>query len=68
MLHDYFFTGEDNSFSKHRYAYHFEMLEKLCRTVGFSRVFRRDFRTGQTPDLEILDNRPEYSLYVEACI
>lgn len=66
MLHDYFFCGEDNVFARHRYAYDFEMLSELLQSVGFAQVFRRGFREGLTPNIDVLDNRPEYSLYVEA--
>jgi len=68
MLHDYFFCGEDNVFARHRYAYDYEMLSELLEAVGFAHVSRREFRQGMTPDVDILDNRPEYSLYVEASV
>jgi predicted SAM-dependent methyltransferase len=66
MLHDFFFVEEEAAFSRHRYAYDYAMLSSLMKTIGFSDVRRCEYRQGTTPDLETLDNRPEYSLYVEA--
>ncbi len=66
MLHDFFFTGTDTGFSQHRYAYDFELLSKTLSEVGFRTVERKAYREGATPDLELLDNRADYSLYVEA--
>jgi predicted SAM-dependent methyltransferase len=66
MLHDFFFVGDDASFSRHRYAYDYEMLADLLRSVGFDEVCHRQYQQGWTPDLGILDNRAEYSLFVEA--
>ena len=44
----------------------FESLSKLLEDVGFIDIRRCGFQTGRAPSLEILDNRPEDSLYVEA--
>ena len=33
---------------------------------GFGDVRGRDYRDGRCPDLELLDNRPEITLFVEA--
>lgn len=66
MLHDYFFTGTETGFSQHRYAYDFELLSKALESAGFKQIRRCSFRQGATPDLELLDNREEYTLFVEA--
>jgi predicted SAM-dependent methyltransferase len=66
MLHDYFFTDSLAGFSQHRYAYDFELLSKVLRKVGFTNIQRASFQRGRTPDLELLDNRAEYTLFVEA--
>jgi predicted SAM-dependent methyltransferase len=66
MLHDFFFTGTDTDFSQHRSAYDFELLSKVLAEVGFREIRRVAFRQGVTPDIELLDNRPEYTLFVEA--
>jgi len=53
-------------FRQHRYMYDFDLLRDLLIDAGFTSVIRRDYRVGVVPDLEILDNRPEETLYVEA--
>lgn len=65
MLHDFFFT-EEIGFGEHRYAYDYEMLETLLRELGFGQIQRAEFQEGATPDLEFLDNREGYTLFVEA--
>lgn len=67
MLHDYFFVEAEAGFSQHRYAYDFEMLAFELTEIGFSVVRRTEFQEGVTPDLDILDNRAGYTLFVEAC-
>lgn len=66
MLHDFFFTGTDTGFSQHRYAYDYELLEGALRQAGFDEIKRVSYREGATPDIDILDNRAEYTLFVEA--
>ncbi len=66
MLHDFFFTGTETGFSQHRYAYDFELLSKALSQVGFRTVERKSYQEGATPDLELLDNRADYTLFVEA--
>ncbi len=50
----------------HHYMYDFDSLKSLLVMCGFSRVEKRGFRRGITPDIDKLDNRPLESLYVEA--
>ncbi|MBA2340423.1 MAG: methyltransferase domain-containing protein [Pyrinomonadaceae bacterium] len=66
MLHDYFFVEAEAGYSQHRYAYDYEMLSKTLIDIGFITVQRARFQQGDIPDLEILDNRGEYTLFVEA--
>jgi hypothetical protein len=42
------------------------MLSQLLREVGFNQIERAEFQKGATPDLEFLDNREDYTLFVEA--
>jgi SAM-dependent methyltransferase len=56
---------ELGDFSRHRYMYDFDMLALLLSRAGFTRVSRCEYREGEVPDLEVLDNRPG-SLVVEA--
>jgi SAM-dependent methyltransferase len=67
MLRNYFFVEEDdNHFSRHKYMYDFEMLEKILVAAGFSEIARCRYRQGSLPDADKLDNRPDESLFVEA--
>jgi predicted SAM-dependent methyltransferase len=67
MLTHYFFVDdEDNHYSRHKYMYDFSMIEELLLRAGFREVRRHSFAQGQVPDINILDNRPEDSLFVEA--
>lgn len=67
MLTQYFFVDdEDSHYSRHNYKYDIAMVEELLLRVGFREVRRSSFAQGQVPDIDILDNRPEGSLFVEA--
>ena len=67
MLTQYFFVEDDDSyFARHKYMYDFEMLAAQLEEIGFRQIQKQSHQTGSTPDLEVLDNRPEDSLYVEA--
>ncbi len=56
---------ELGDFARHRYMYDFDMLALLLGRTGFISVRRCEYREGQVPDLDELDNRPG-SLVVEA--
>jgi len=63
----FFFLDRDvSSFTRHRYMWDFESLREILGKAGFSTVERCRFQIGRTPDLEMLDNRPDETLYVEA--
>lgn len=67
MLSDYFF-GEDNDsyYARHKYMYDYAMLAGALHSIGFQDIRRCNICEGRTPDLGILDNRPDDSLFVEA--
>ena len=65
MLRAFFFNTGATGFSEHRYAYDFDTLSCLLMEIGFSDVERASFQAGAVPDLEILDNYEEYTLFVE---
>ena len=67
MLLSYFFVEDKEShYARHKYMYDFSMLKALLEQIGFTNVVRCVYRQGGTPDLDILDNRPEETLFVEA--
>lgn len=67
MLTQYFFVEDDDSrYAQHKYMYDFHLLKEVLEKVGFKKVRRCSFQQGETPDLDVLDNRPEDSLFVEA--
>lgn len=53
-------------YRQHRYMYDFELLRRMLAQAGFTNVSRCAYRQGEVPDLDVLDNRPEETLYVEA--
>lgn len=67
MIQSYFFVEDgDNYYSRHKYMYDYAMLSEQLGDIGFSDVKRCQYRQGCVPDIELLDNRPEESLFVEA--
>lgn len=63
----YFFaSSRAGSSERHQYMYDFELLRDLLKASGFAEISRRAFREGVVNDIEILDNRPEETLFVEA--
>lgn len=66
-LQNYFFVEDDEShYARHKYMYDFEMLSALLREIGFRNIQRCEFQKGAVPDIDILDNRPDESLFIEA--
>ena len=66
MLEDYFFVDDLTSYlARHKYKYDFELLEAALRRAGFQNVKRCAFQEGATPDISLLDNRPDETLFVE---
>jgi len=67
MLEDYFFVEDLSSYlARHKYMYDFELLESALRQAGFQNVRRCAYQQGAAPDIALLDNRPEETLFVEA--
>lgn len=67
MLENYFFVEDKASFlARHKYMYDFELLKENLESCGFLRVTLCAYRQGEVPDLDILDNRPDETLFVEA--
>jgi SAM-dependent methyltransferase len=63
----YFFPlDKRNDFGWHRYMYDFWMLEQMLLATGFRNIRRLGPAVGATPDIELLDNRPQETLFVEA--
>lgn len=66
-LESYFFVDHDEcDFSRHKYMYDYVLLADELAKAGFGQIEKKTFREGVCPDLDILDNRPEESLFVEA--
>lgn len=66
MLNNYFFIEDDSFYARHKYMYDFEMLSAILKKIGYRSISKEKYREGEIPDLELLDNRPEDSLYIEA--
>ncbi len=64
---EFFFSRNRSGYlNHHHYMYDFELLKNLLEKVGFVEVQRCSFRQGAMRDANILDNRPEETLFVEA--
>lgn len=67
MLRDYFFVDSQGSYyARHKYMYDFDMLKNILAEKGFKEIEKCAFQQGKLPDIELLDNRPEDSIFVEA--
>jgi SAM-dependent methyltransferase len=67
MLDDYFFVDDLSSFlARHKYMYDFELLSAVLQDAGYRDIRQCRYREGEVPDLHLLDNRPEETLFVEA--
>lgn len=62
------FLEADQKRDKNRHHSHYNeaSLSRMLTDEGFRDVRGRDYRDGRCPDLELLDNRPEITLFVEA--
>jgi SAM-dependent methyltransferase len=49
----------------HRWLYNTNSLVSLLRRVGFQEAYKCDYHKGRCPDIDVLDNRPGGSLFVE---
>ena len=66
FLQYFFLASGEPDLSRHRYMYDYESLAKALDGIGFVEIVRRNYREGAVPDLDILDNRSEETLFVEA--
>jgi len=67
MLEQYFFVEDRSSFlARHKYMYDFALLRDTLAAAGFAQIGRCAYRAGHAPDIALLDNRPDETLFVEA--
>jgi predicted SAM-dependent methyltransferase len=60
------FSTDERVKNEHHWLYNEQNLSRLLKQVGFKQVYRCAYRQGRCPDLELLDNRPDESLFMEA--
>jgi predicted SAM-dependent methyltransferase len=65
-LEYFFLPAKVDHYRYHRYLYDFELLEELLERAGFRKISKMSYQKGKMPDIQVLDNRPEETLYVEA--
>lgn len=51
---------------RHKWMWDFYSLSYELKQCGFKNIEKMVFKKGRVPDIKLLDNRPEKSLYVEA--
>lgn len=51
--------------NRHHWMYTPPSLARLLSSGGFTSVERRGFKQGRCPDLEVLDSRPDESIFME---
>lgn len=62
----YFFTDAPDFLSHHKYMYDYEMMKEQIQEAGFINIQKMEYRRGEVPDIQKLDNRKDESLYIEA--
>lgn len=65
MLDLFFYTSDYADFSAHKYNYNFSFIKEVLERAGFREVAKKDYISGECPNLDFLDVYPEHSLYVE---
>lgn len=60
------FECHRNSKNAHHWHYNAKSLLRLLRNAGFYEGYQWAYRQGRCPDLELLDNRADESLFIEA--
>lgn len=64
---NFFFSPKSQGlFHQHKYMYDSETITNILKDLGYKTVLRVNYQKGKVPDLKILDNRKEESLYIEA--
>ena len=68
MLKDYFFVQENPVYSKHKYMYDYELISNILLESGFRGITKCSYKNSyfDFPDINLLDNRPKDTLFVEA--
>lgn len=66
MLNQYFFIDHENEYSSHKYMYDYDMLYKILKNIGFTKIIRSSYKNSDFLDCEKLDNREVDSLFIEA--
>ena len=66
MLSAYFFIDDASFFAQHKYMYDFNILSSILKEIGFINITKSSYKYGDFPDIEILDNREDESLFIEA--
>ena len=66
FLAHFFPADKRNELGRHRYMYDYWMLERLLTSGGFRNIRRLGSGEGMSPDIDVLDNRIDETLYVEA--
>ena len=61
-----FETQRNGGKNRHYWMYNERSLSRAMMDAGFQSTERRGYREGQCPDLELLDNRPGETLFIEA--
>ncbi len=54
------------SSGRHKWLYDQFSLKALLTSCGFVEIQKRNYKVGECPDIDFLDNRAEHSLYLEA--
>ncbi len=60
------FPSSQSELGRRNCTYDEAMLTAALSAAGLSKIGKCEYRNGAVPDLQILDNRPEESLFLEA--
>lgn len=60
------FECDRNPKNGHHWHYNSKSLLRLLKAQNFREAYQCAYRQGRCPDVELLDNRPDESLFVEA--
>lgn len=52
--------------SRHKWMYDELSLTAVLNSLGFVNIEKGSYKVGRVPDIDLLDNRPQNSLYLEA--
>jgi predicted SAM-dependent methyltransferase len=63
---DWMFLNKPGHRDPHLWMYDLAAISARLREAGFRSITGREYRKGLLPDCDVLDNRPDDSLFVEA--